>query len=58
MELLEVINVDFDLTHKLLMRYSAFIRQQGRQKWEHNGRVRQLFIDFKKAFDSVRREVL
>jgi hypothetical protein len=27
-------------------------------KWEYNGTVHQLFIDFKKAYDSVRREVL
>jgi hypothetical protein len=28
------------------------------KKWEYNGKVHQLFIDFKKAYDSVRREVL
>jgi hypothetical protein len=28
------------------------------QKWEYSERVRQLFIDFKSAYDSVRREVL
>jgi hypothetical protein len=27
-------------------------------KWEYNEAVHQLFIDFKKAYDSVRREVL
>jgi hypothetical protein len=27
-------------------------------KWEYNGTVHQLFIHFKKAYDSVRREVL
>jgi hypothetical protein len=27
-------------------------------KWEYNSTVHQLFIDFKKAYDSVRREVL
>jgi hypothetical protein len=26
--------------------------------WEYNGTVHQLFIDFKKAYDSVRREAL
>jgi hypothetical protein len=26
--------------------------------WEYNETVHQLFIDFKKAYDSVRREVL
>jgi hypothetical protein len=28
------------------------------KKWEYNGTVHQLFIDFKKAYNSVRREVL
>ena len=28
------------------------------KKWEHSEAVHQLFIDFKKAYDSVRREVL
>jgi hypothetical protein len=28
------------------------------KKWDYNGTVHQLFIDFKKAHDSVRREVL
>ena len=28
------------------------------KKWEYNEGVHQLFIDFKKAYDSVRREVL
>jgi hypothetical protein len=27
------------------------------EKWEYNETVQQLFIDFKKAYDSVRREV-
>ena len=27
------------------------------KKWEYNDKVHQLFIDFKKAYDSVRREV-
>jgi hypothetical protein len=29
-----------------------------REKWEYNGMAHQLFIDFKKAYDSVKREVL
>jgi hypothetical protein len=34
-------------------------RRPGRdQKWEYNEAVHQLFIDFKKACDSVIREVL
>jgi hypothetical protein len=34
------------------------IRQILEKKWECNGTVHQLFIDFKKAYNSVRREVL
>jgi hypothetical protein len=34
------------------------IRQTLDEKWEYNEAVHQLFIDFKKAYDSVRREVL
>jgi len=28
------------------------------KKWEYNGTVHKLFIDFKKSYDSVRRDVL
>jgi sorting nexin-29 len=35
-----------------------YIRQILEKKWEYNGTVHQLFIDFKKAYDSVGREVL
>jgi hypothetical protein len=34
------------------------IRQILKKKWEYNEEVHQLFIDFKKAYDSVTREVL
>jgi len=34
------------------------IRQILEKKWEYNEEVLQLFIDFKKSYDSVRREVL
>ena len=34
------------------------IRQILEKKWEYNEEVHLLFIDFKKAYDSVRREVL
>jgi hypothetical protein len=34
------------------------IRQILEKKWQYNETVHQLFIDFKKAYDSVRREVL
>jgi hypothetical protein len=35
-----------------------YIRQILEKKWEYNGMVHQLFIDFKKAYDSFRRKVL
>jgi hypothetical protein len=35
-----------------------YIRQILEKRWEYNGTVHQMFIDFKKAYDSVRREVL
>jgi hypothetical protein len=34
------------------------IHQLLEKKWEHNEAVHQLFIDFKKVYDSVRREAL
>jgi hypothetical protein len=34
------------------------IRQMLEKKWEYNGTVHQLFIDFRKAYDSIQREVL
>ena len=34
------------------------IRQILEKKWEYNEEVQQLFIDFKKAYDSVRRKIL
>jgi hypothetical protein len=49
--------VGFDVTYQILIRFSAFIRYF-RKKWEYNDTVHQLFIYFKKAYDSVRREVL
>jgi hypothetical protein len=35
-----------------------YIRQTLEKKWKFNGTVYQLFIEFKKAYQSVRREVL
>ena len=46
-----------DATGQLLIIYSAFVKYL-RKKWEYNEAVHQLFIEFKKAYDSVRREVL
>ena len=48
----------FDTTSQLLIIYSAFIKYLKKKKWEYNETVHHLFIDFKKAYDSVRREVL
>jgi hypothetical protein len=48
--------VGFDVTDRLLIRSCAFIRYW-RKKWEYSETVHQLFIDFKKAYVSVRREV-
>jgi hypothetical protein len=57
MKLLGTISVDFDVTDQLLIRFSC-IRQILEKKWEYNETVHQLFIDFKKANDSMRRGVL
>jgi hypothetical protein len=57
MKLLGIISVGFDVTDQLLIRLSAFVRYC-RKKWEYNETVHHLFIDLKKAYDSVRREVL
>ena len=52
-----IFNVGSDATGRLLIIYSAFVIYL-KKKWECNEAVHQLFIDFKKAYDSVRREVL
>jgi hypothetical protein len=44
----------FDVTDQLLLRFFAFVRYW-RKKWDYKQTV---FKDFKKAYDSVRREVL
>jgi hypothetical protein len=49
--------VGFDVTDQLLIRYFAFV-SHWRKKWEYNETVHQLFIDFKKAYDSARVEIL
>jgi len=56
-KLLGIINVDFNATGHLLIIYSAFVKYV-RKKSEYNETVYKLFIDFRKAYDSVRREVL
>jgi len=54
---LGIFNMDFDAIGQLLIIYSAFVKYL-RRKWEYNKAVHQLFIDFKKAYDSVRRDFL
>jgi hypothetical protein len=57
MKLLGIINVGSDIMDQLLITFSAFIRYW-KKKLEYKETVHQLFIDFKKAYDSVRKEVL
>jgi hypothetical protein len=49
--------VDSGVIDQRLIKFSISGRYW-RKKWEYNGTVHQIFIDFKKAYDSVRREVL
>ena len=49
--------MDFDATGQLLI-IIVCIPQVLKKKWEYNEAVHQLFIDFNKAYDSVRRGVL
>jgi hypothetical protein len=51
-----IISVGFDVKDQLLIKFSAFARYW--RKLEYNVTVHQLFIDFKKVYDSVTREVL
>jgi hypothetical protein len=55
MTLLETISVDIDITDQLLIRFSASVRYW--KRWEYNVTVHRLFIHFKKAYVSARREV-
>jgi len=56
-KLLGIINVDFDTTGQTLIIYSAFVKYL-KKKWEDNKAVHQIFIYYKKVYDSVRWEVL
>jgi len=46
----------FRKTGQVLIMYSAFVTKL-QKKWEYSEAVHQLFIDFKKAYDSVRWQV-
>jgi hypothetical protein len=48
--------VGFDVTDQLLIRFFAFVRYW--KKMGDNETVPQVLVHFKKAYDSVRREVL
>ena len=50
--------MDFSATEQLLITYSAFVKYLKKKKWECNEAVHQLYIDFKKAYERVKREVL
>jgi hypothetical protein len=54
-EIIETINIDFDVRDQLLIRFSAFVRYW-RKKWEYGETVHQLFIYFKKVCDTVRKK--
>jgi len=49
--------VDFDTTGQLLIIYTAFVKYL-RKKWEYMEVLHLLFIDCKKVYDSLKREVL
>jgi hypothetical protein len=56
MKLLGIISTNFDV----IINYCSDILHSSRveKKWEYNGAVHELFIDFERAYSSVRREVL
>jgi len=51
-KLLCIINVGFHLLEQLLIRYSAFFRYW-KDKWQCNGTLYQLFVDFEEACDRI-----
>jgi hypothetical protein len=50
--------MNFEATSQVLIIYSAFVKYARKSGNTHNEAVYQLFINSKKAYDSVRREVL
>jgi hypothetical protein len=56
MKLLGMISVGFDVRSNTA--HAFCIHQILKKKWEYSETVHQLFVDFKKAYDSVTREVL
>jgi len=55
-KLLGIISIDLEVTSYLLIIYCAFVKYL--RKWEHNEAMHQLFLGFKKAYDSVSKDVL
>jgi hypothetical protein len=55
-KLLGIISAGFGITDQLLLRFFAYAGTG--EKWEYNETVHQLLGDFKKAYDSVKSEVL
>jgi hypothetical protein len=56
MILLGITNADFEVRSKTDKIF--YVHQIPERKWEYNGIVHQLFIDYKKAYDSVKKETL
>ena len=57
MKLLGTIKMVLDVTPRQFTKYFVIVKYWGGGR-EYKGSVYQLFIDFKKAYDSVKREVL
>jgi hypothetical protein len=57
-EIIRNISVGFDVTNQLLAGKMFCIRQIQEKKWEYNEKVHHLLIHFKKAYDSIWRELL
>jgi hypothetical protein len=53
MKLLGITSADFGAIGQQLIKFSIFVRY-----WRRSGTVHQLFIDFKKVYDTVRKEAL
>jgi len=49
--------MDLKVAGKLLIIHSALVKSLGKN-WEQSEAVHQLFIEFKQAYDSVRRDIL
>jgi len=55
-KLLGILSVDFNATDQT--DHTFCISQKLEKEWEYSEAVNQLFIDFKKPYDSITREVL